>query len=79
MPMSAQFKTRAEQKLEWLSSLDRPLTERESIEVERAMHAIYVRDWRSRRLSEQRKEELETLERVLDEAKMPEWYRDERA
>ena len=40
------FKTRAEQRLEWLEGLKRPLTQDESEELQRALHAVYVRERR---------------------------------
>lgn len=42
--MTPQFKTRAEQKLEWLGSLHRPLSEAESDELRRSLHATYCRN-----------------------------------
>ena len=38
------IKTRSEQRLEWLESLRRPLTDEESAELQRCLHAIYVRN-----------------------------------
>jgi hypothetical protein len=42
------FKTRAEQRLDWLTELGRrrPLTDEESREIERCEHAIYERNRR---------------------------------
>lgn len=40
------YKTRAQQKLEWLESLRRPLTEAEQNDLYRALHADYMRCWR---------------------------------
>jgi hypothetical protein len=45
------FKTRSEQRLEWLENLRRPLTDEESDELRKALHAIYTRN---RRLSKSR-------------------------
>lgn len=59
------FKTISEQKLEYLEHLARPLTDSESDELKRAMHAVYVR---SRRLAEHRNEELRLLKKVQREA-----------
>lgn len=39
-----QFKTRAEQRLEHLQALRRPLTEHESDELRQSLHAVYTRD-----------------------------------
>lgn len=36
------IKTRAQQRLEWLEGLKRPLTHQESDELRRALHAVYV-------------------------------------
>lgn len=35
------FKTRAEQRLEYLESLKRPLSDEESVELQRCLHAVY--------------------------------------
>lgn len=40
------IKTHAEQKLEWLEALKRPLTDQESEELRRALHATYCRNLR---------------------------------
>ena len=67
------FKTRAEQKAEWLHSerTARPLTEAEWRELSRAEHAIYVRNWRQKKLDEDRRENEALLERVLAESRLP--------
>lgn len=59
------YKTIAEQKLEYLERLQRPLTDSESDELKRAMHAVYMRE---RRLAQHRNEELALLKRVQLEA-----------
>jgi hypothetical protein len=41
-----QFKTRAQQRLEYLENLRRPLTETESEELRRSLHAVYCRQRR---------------------------------
>lgn len=46
--MTFHFKTRAEQRLEWLRSQTRPLTNDEWREVTRCEHAIYERGRRTR-------------------------------
>lgn len=79
--MNALFiKTPAEQKLEWFSGLHRPLTDEESAELQRSLHAKYVHDWRLARLARTEREasaaallehsrrEAETLRRVSAEA-----------
>lgn len=43
------IKTPSEQKLEWLESLKRPLSDEESAELQRCLHAVYCREWRQRR------------------------------
>ena len=68
------FKTRAEQKLEWLEGLQRPLTEKESDELRRSLHAVYCRNRRLGLLAKHREEELSVLERVEAEACQPEMY-----
>jgi hypothetical protein len=40
------WKTRSQQRLEWLESLNRPLSENESDELRRALHATYVHEQR---------------------------------
>ena len=40
------FRTRSELRLEELEALDRPLTQSESNELRRCLHAIYMRNWR---------------------------------
>jgi hypothetical protein len=37
------IKTPSEQRLEWLEGLKRPLTDAESAELQRALHAVYCR------------------------------------
>lgn len=46
MAIAQHLKTRAEQRLEQLEALERPLTREESDELRRCLHAIYVRNWR---------------------------------
>ena len=69
------FKTLAEQRLEYLESLKRPLTDEESDELRRSLHAVYCRNRarrleaeQSRALVEHRQAEAETLSKVLREA-----------
>lgn len=38
------IKTPSEQRLEWLEGLKRPLTDDESRELQRALHAVYCRN-----------------------------------
>lgn len=61
-------KTRAQQRLAWLESLDRPLTDDESDMLRRSLHAVY---WHNRKLTgamaKVRAEELETLAKMQDE------------
>lgn len=42
-------KTRSEQRIEQLINAGRPLTDHESDELYRALHADYMRKWRARR------------------------------
>jgi hypothetical protein len=59
------IKTQREQKLEWLESLGRPLTEDESDQLRRALHATYCRNrYRDRVLAAHRREELGLLARI---------------
>jgi hypothetical protein len=66
--MTFQYKTRAEQKLEHLSSLKRPLSDEESQDLRRSMHAVYCR---RRMLAKHRFEELQLLKKLEREAQMP--------
>lgn len=68
------YKTISQQKLEHLQSLRRPLSDEESDELRRAMHAVYVRDMR---IKQQRNEELRLLKKVEAESKQREWYPNE--
>jgi hypothetical protein len=72
-----QLKTKAEQKLEYLKGLHRPLTDRESDELRRSMHAVYERERRLGLLAMNRREELELLDRLRAEAAQPERYPEE--
>ncbi len=72
------FKTRAEQKLEWLESIGRPLTGEESDELRRSLHAVYCRERRFRLLAMHEKEQRSLYQRVLAESQEPEWYPAER-
>ena len=63
------LKTRAQQRLEWLESLNRPLTDYESDLLRRSLHAVY---WHNRKLTgpnaylmaKARAEEIATLRKV---------------
>lgn len=68
------YKTISEQKLEHLQSLKRPLSEEESDELRRAMHAVYCHERRLTMLAQNREEELRLLERLREEASRPEKY-----
>lgn len=70
------FKTRAEQTLEHLTTLKRPLTDEESDLLRRSLHAVYCYK-RNAKLQQHRNEELETLRNVEREAVQPERYRHE--
>lgn len=63
-------KTRAQQKLEYLSDLKRPLSDAESDELRRSLHAVYCHQ-RKRMLAKHRKEELQLLGRVVAESMRP--------
>lgn len=70
--MSApQLKSLAEQRVEWLEGLRRPLTDAESDDLRRALHAVYCRNRRQRALAGHRKEELKLLRRMEREALLP--------
>jgi hypothetical protein len=72
------FKTRSEQKLEWLEHLGRPLTDQESDELRRSLHAVYCHERRVRMLAMHEKEQRSLYQRVLAESQEPEWYPVER-
>lgn len=71
--------TRSQQRIQQLVALKRPLTEEESDELYRALHADYMRKWRIERAkqvereagrfiqTESRKHELELLKRARSE------------
>lgn len=69
--MSAAFKTISEQRLEWLESLERPLSDAESDELRRAMHAVYEHNRRANALKIHDDEEKALLRRLEREAEMP--------
>lgn len=66
-----QFKTRAQQRLEYLTELKRPLTDDESDELRRSMHAVYCYSRKARMLARHRREELDLLDRIIAESTMP--------
>jgi alpha-ketoglutarate-dependent taurine dioxygenase len=69
------FKTMSQQRLEWLESLNRPLSDDESDELRRALHAVYCRTRRENNtLRRHRIEEAELLERLTAESQMLEWH-----
>lgn len=68
------LKTKSEQKLEYLMGLRRPLTDRESDELRRSMHAAYECERRQRHVAQCRNEEVALLKRLRSEAAQPEWY-----
>lgn len=68
------LQTKAEQKLDYLKSLKRPLTDKESDELRRSMHAVYERERRLGMIAMNRREELELLDRLRTESTQPEWY-----
>lgn len=71
------IKTKAEQRLEWLESLHRPLTDEESEELRRSLHAVYCSERRRRMLAMHEKEQRTLYQRVLAESQQPEWYPNE--
>lgn len=66
--------TKAEQRLEYLKSLKRPLSDKESDQLRRSMHAVYERERRLGMLAMHRREELKLLEQLRVEAAQPERY-----
>lgn len=67
------LKSKSEQKLEWLESLGRPLSDEESVELRRCLHAVYCRNWRLERerkaLKQHKAEERALLAKVFAESK----------
>lgn len=57
-------KTRAQQRLEWLESLNRPLTDGESDMLRRSLHAGYMTRWNANRLASIRRDELKLLAKI---------------
>ena len=74
--MSLAHKTRAEQRLEWLESLERPLTDEESDILRRSLHAVYCQN-RRRFLAAHEREEAALLKTVEAEARQKERYPNE--
>ena len=68
--MSFPYKTRAEQRLEYLESLTRPLTDDESDDLRRSMHAVYERNRRCAILQRHRAEERKLLKKLEREAQI---------
>lgn len=68
------LQTKAEQKLDYLKGLKRPLTDKESDELRRSMHAVYERERRLGMIVMNRREELELLDRLRAECVQPERY-----
>jgi hypothetical protein len=68
--MSAPYKSVSEQRIARLERLRRPLTEEESDELRRAMHAAYERKRRRSKLVQHRCEELKLLKKLNREAKL---------
>lgn len=62
------YRTRAELNLERLESLKRPLTDDESDQLRRSLHAVYGRTRRSNALAIHEREERELLAKVEQEA-----------
>jgi hypothetical protein len=67
--MSFVAKAVSEQKVEYLSNLRRPLTDAESDELRRAMHAVYERTRRARCLGMHEQEEQRLLKKLEREAR----------
>lgn len=65
------YRTRAELKLEHLESLGRPLTDEESDQLRRSMHAVYCRNRKHRLLAAHEREEAALLAKVEAEAAQP--------
>jgi hypothetical protein len=69
--MSFVGKTKSEQRVEYFSALKRPLTDAESDELRRAMHASYEQRRRANALAQHEDEEAKLLKRVEREALLP--------
>lgn len=71
------FKTRSELALEHLESLKRPLTDEESDQLRRSLHAVYCCN-RRRFLADHEREEAVLLAKVEAESTLPDPGRHER-
>lgn len=82
--METILKTKAEQRLEQLEALKRPLTRQESAELRRCLHAIYMRNWRIERalfgtggdlvdVARTAIHEIEAIAKRMDEAEDEGW------
>jgi ribosome-binding protein aMBF1 (putative translation factor) len=78
--------TRSQQRIAQLINCGRPLTEAESDELFRALHADYMRKWRlARSQNELKRQDLAAsntyqahlLDRLRMEAAQPEWHAEE--
>lgn len=65
------FKTLAEQRLEYLEGLGRPLTDEESNQLQRSLHAIYCRNRYHPIVAQHENEERELLKKVEAESLQP--------
>lgn len=63
------FKTRSELKLEHLERIGRPLTDKESDELRRALHATYCLNRKRRLLAAHEREEAKLLAKVEVESR----------
>lgn len=78
--------TRSQQRIHQLINIGRPLTDEESDELYRALHADYMRKWRLARLeNESAGRDLknsvclnaELLGKLREEAAQPEWHEED--
>lgn len=68
--MIAEIKTRSEQRLAQLEALRRPLTDGESAELRRCLHAIYQRQWKAAKIEREMHGEAMAEYRIEPEARM---------
>lgn len=71
-------KTRSEQRIDQLVNAGRPLTDEESEELYRALHADYMHKWRAARArSDRRARDLTLSEPLLNQQRLLEKLREE--
>ena len=68
--MSFVCKTASEQRLDWLQGLKRPLTDAESDQLRKSLHAVYEQQRRARLLAMHEEEEARLIKSLERESRM---------